>query len=1172
MKKIFCLFVVVLLMIPSLSAQTTKRNTNSVGKKVTEAELVRVQDNSADTPVKYFPVVRHGNTIEAPLSGPYTIGVGGSYTKLSDAVNALVSQGVSGPVTFSFTDANYTDTSLVISAFAGQGSTNPVIFQLAGGNPSAKIFFTGGITTRTWGIRFDSTQYVSFIGSTTVGTRPITFEVDTTVGNPTRNVFQVIRSNNIRLEGLELIGHRRYSDASAGSILFQTFFTGSTDNNNDIVYTNLLLKRGSTCFNIGGISTVIRDNNITVSNCDFGSSNYIETFSSRGFSLSFTDNLTIYKNDIRRGKNFPAATSAPAGIIAFGGMNNFIISHNMIHDLEKYGTTAGGTTGIRFQTNGPGVYTNAKIYNNMIYDLRNPSGLPSAATQAVEGIALSSTSPNPFNVVEVNNNTIHLTGNLSASASAYSAALITSSTQTADTVKFYNNIVSNEMLSSPTLGYGDYPHGDFIHASGSGGVANRRLKADRNLYWYAYGDGDHFLSLYSGDTLAAWQTNTLEDASSIDRSDPFFISSTNPHININALSPVDGSASPVAYITDDIDLQARSLTTPDIGADEYTYVAPSVLNPASFSAAAVSISQIDLTFTPNGSSNNVVIVWNLTGSFSTPSGTPPSVGSAFAGGTLLYNGLTSPRNHTPLSSGVQYFYKAFSYDGVGNYSIGVTDNATTLMHDIGAYYIDDGSFLEKMISNAETNREFSVSSELKNIIKRNLSLSFSGIENLGSAKSSGIFKTITANYGDFTENTYQLGWKVDGVAQTNVNNSDSLTVGDTDTLTHTWGSPTTGFHTAQSWTIMAGDIDAADDSSYLVTFEVPTANTVFREGFDGAVFPPTGWLTVNADGGSFTPWFWGSPANPVAPLEMYGYAGNNYQRANGYHIDDWLITPNTGGLKGTDATQDSLVFWVKSVSSIYADSIEIRVSTTDTARASFTTLLAYINVPKTGWTRFAYALPNAATRYIAFRYLHFDGGALGNSSDFFGLDLVEIQRHTSKTLNLTALIEGFYDGSTMVPDTVTVELRSSSSPYTLVDQAKVVLNSSGAAAVNFYAAANSVPYYIAVKHRNSLQTWSNTTPSFSGGVMAYNFTTAQTQAYGSNMKNVGGEWCIYNGDVNGDEFIDGSDVSDCFNDANLGASGYIVTDLTGDDFVDGTDVSIAFNNSNLGVGAFYPSK
>ena len=34
----------------------------------------------------------------------------------------------------------------------------------------------------------------------------------------------------------------------------------------------------------------------------------------------------------------------------------------------------------------------------------------------------------------------------------------------------------------------------------------------------------------------------------------------------------------------------------------------------------------------------------------------------------------------------------------------------------------------------------------------------------------------------------------------------------------------------------------------------------------------------------------------------------------------------------------------------------------------------------------------------------------------------------AKTLNLTALIEGFYDGSTMVSDTVTVELRNAYNP------------------------------------------------------------------------------------------------------------------------------------------------
>ena len=90
--------------------------------------------------------------------------------------------------------------------------------------------------------------------------------------------------------------------------------------------------------------------------------------------------------------------------------------------------------------------------------------------------------------------------------------------------------------------------------------------------------------------------------------------------------------------------------------------------------------------------------------------------------------------------------------------------------------------------------------------------------------------------------------------------------------------------------------------------------------------------------------------------------------------------------------------------------------------------------------------------------------------------------------------------------------------------------------------------------------------------MTFDFTTDSAKAFGDNMIKKGTKWCIFSGDVIRDEFIDGSDVSECFNASLLGLSGYVVTDLTGDDFVDGTDVTIAFNNSNLGIGASYPSK
>ncbi len=116
---------------------------------------------------------------------------------------------------------------------------------------------------------------------------------------------------------------------------------------------------------------------------------------------------------------------------------------------------------------------------------------------------------------------------------------------------------------------------------------------------------------------------------------------------------------------------------------------PAVLDPASFTATTASATQINLTFTTNISGNNVVIVWNNTGTFTTPAGTPPSSGSAFAGGTLLSNGTTSPVNHTSLMAATTYYYKAFSYNGSGAYSPGLTQNATTLCNVTVGSWLED---------------------------------------------------------------------------------------------------------------------------------------------------------------------------------------------------------------------------------------------------------------------------------------------------------------------------------------------------------------------------------------------------------------------------------------------------------------------------------------------------
>jgi len=98
--------------------------------------------------------------------------------------------------------------------------------------------------------------------------------------------------------------------------------------------------------------------------------------------------------------------------------------------------------------------------------------------------------------------------------------------------------------------------------------------------------------------------------------------------------------------------------------------------PQAFGATASSPVQIDLSFTTNSEGQDVVVVWNSDGNFSTPTGSVPSVGASFAGGTVVYTGSTSPQSHTGLSAYSTYYYSCWSVSG-SLYSTGLTANATT---------------------------------------------------------------------------------------------------------------------------------------------------------------------------------------------------------------------------------------------------------------------------------------------------------------------------------------------------------------------------------------------------------------------------------------------------------------------------------------------------------------
>ena len=157
-------------------------------------------------------------------------------------------------------------------------------------------------------------------------------------------------------------------------------------------------------------------------------------------------------------------------------------------------------------------------------------------------------------------------------------------------------------------------------------------------------------------------------------------------------------------------------------------------------------------------------------------------------------------------------------------------------------------------------------------------------------------------------------------------------------------------------------------------------------------------------------------------------------------------------------------------------------------------------------------------------------------------------------------------------DTVLVELHNPTT-FALIDTKATVLSTTGLASATF-APHPFAPYYIAIKHRNTIQTWSANPVAVNGASALYNFSTGAAQAFAGNQANLGaGVFGFYTGDINQDEFIDGNDFPQYDGESASGGlfdGTYTPTDMNGDGFVDGNDFPVYDNNSSNGVSAIYP--
>ncbi len=179
----------------------------------------------------------------------------------------------------------------------------------------------------------------------------------------------------------------------------------------------------------------------------------------------------------------------------------------------------------------------------------------------------------------------------------------------------------------------------------------------------------------------------------------------------------------------------------------------------------------------------------------------------------------------------------------------------------------------------------------------------------------------------------------------------------------------------------------ANTEYHIFTETSGTTSQPYFEGFENpTTFPPAGWTNVNVAGNvvwmrSF--WFHSGAQSAICAFQYPGPG------------EDWLITPRWNIQAG-----DSLVFWLREfMSGTNADSLCVRISTTDSNLSSFTTRILYLDqntypaIPN--WQRFAVSLNAYAGQGIFIAFKHGDDNGEG-----ILIDDVSIERTSSATTNI----------------------------------------------------------------------------------------------------------------------------------------------------------------------------
>lgn len=516
--------------------------------------------------------------------GSYSVGSGGDYPSLSEAVADLNHRGVSGAVEMILTDTVYDSTTnsfpILLGPIRNSGSWPVTIRPSAERSALVSVGAQAGVCGNEAATNIITTTnepVLGIVGASNVTIRALDL-VTAGAGRVDRGLL-VVNSSGIggaSNNTFEEIGVTLSRSNTSSLCVQQTVVTSPTNtngSNSGNAYRRLTLASAVMGLHLNG-NSAWPDRNCRVESGPGGATTIGGPGSaviggssdSWGIRAGAQQGLIVSGCDVQYIQGTSTATVSGIWIDNSGTATTDIgvtqLSENRVHDLSSTGT--GAVRGLRINLPAS-ASSRCRAFNNLVYGLTSSA---SSSSTLVTGISLQEAGGGVGATAEIDFNSVRL----APTGLNCSNACLAAGTDTGPAIRVRNNVLANLTDGQTST----RKHYCWLTA-GTTSIGPVGSVSDHNVLYISQPTGGYIGYSGAGDlaTLADWRSMaTGIDENSFNR-DPGFVGAGDLHID-TAPSPTEATASwfdgAISWAPEDQDGDLRDLLAPDIGADEGAHV------------------------------------------------------------------------------------------------------------------------------------------------------------------------------------------------------------------------------------------------------------------------------------------------------------------------------------------------------------------------------------------------------------------------------------------------------------------------------------------------------------------------------------------------------------------------------------------------------------------------